>query len=35
MTDNQFNLAIRGGLFLLIVITANIYARMGGQGIPG
>jgi hypothetical protein len=35
MTDNQFNLAIRGGLFLFIVIAVNIYARVGGQGIPG
>jgi hypothetical protein len=29
MTDNQFNLAIRLGLFALIVIVANVYARMG------
>jgi hypothetical protein len=30
MTDNQFNLAIRLGLFAFIVIAANIYARLGG-----
>jgi hypothetical protein len=29
MTDNQFNLAIRLGLFALIVITANLYAMTG------
>ena len=29
MTDNQLNLAIRLGLFALIVITANLYAMTG------
>jgi hypothetical protein len=29
MTDGQLHLAIRLGLFALIVITANVYARMG------
>lgn len=29
MTDNQLNLAIRLGLFALIVIVANYYAMTG------
>jgi hypothetical protein len=30
MTDTQFNLAIRLGLFALIVIVANYYKYTGG-----
>ena len=29
MTDMQWNLVIRLGLFALIVISANLYAAMG------
>lgn len=29
MTDTQLHLAIRLGLFALIVITANLYAMIG------